>query len=74
MTHPFSKAAVEAAAKALLEAGLWRDAWDRANEVEKGDALFKAEAAISAAFEHARGEGRLTEGKLTFQIIKDAGE
>ena len=35
-------------AKAILEAGLWPGAWEKANEVERNDALFKARAALAA--------------------------
>lgn len=35
-------------AKAIFEATLWPEAWKRANDVEKDQALFKARAAIRA--------------------------
>lgn len=38
----------EIVARALFDANLWRGAWDKANEVEKNDALFKADAALLA--------------------------
>ena len=72
MTHPFSKAAVEAAAKAAYERWIefdnWRaekesnpvyarPSWDALDATSKRRWVDAIDPALSAAFEHARGEG-----------------
>ena len=39
---------IEAMAQAILAAELWPGSWDRANETERGHALYKATAALDA--------------------------